>query len=48
MWLGFLGVVGFSSTLPATRLANPVFGPWTVAFGRVVLAAAVAAAILLV
>jgi drug/metabolite transporter (DMT)-like permease len=46
--LGMLGVLAFSFTLPATRLSNPAFGAWTVAFGRVVIAAIVAAAILLV
>jgi drug/metabolite transporter (DMT)-like permease len=46
MLLGFLGVLAFSATLPATRVADPAFGAWTVAFGRALLAAAVAAAIL--
>lgn len=32
--LGGLGVLGFSFSLPATRLALTAFGPWSVAFGR--------------
>ena len=44
--LGCLGVLGFSFTLPATRFADPVFGGWTVAFGRAVCAALLAALIL--
>lgn len=45
--LGALGVLAFSFTLPATRVADPAFGGWTVAFGRAVIAAAVAAGVLL-
>jgi drug/metabolite transporter (DMT)-like permease len=45
--LGLLGVLAFSFTLPATRVADPSFGGWTVASARAVLAAAVAAALLL-
>lgn len=44
--LGFLGVLGFSITLPATRLADSAFDGWTVAFGRSVIAALIGAAIL--
>lgn len=44
--LGVLGVLAFSLTLPATRVADPAFGGWTVAFGRVVLAAVVGAILL--
>jgi drug/metabolite transporter (DMT)-like permease len=40
--LGGLGVLAFSVTLPATRVAVPVFGPWTVGIGRAVIAAALA------
>ncbi|KAA2253932.1 DMT family transporter [Solihabitans fulvus] len=45
--LGFLGVLAFSMTLPATRLADPAFGGWTVAFGRAVVAAVLAGLVLL-
>ncbi|MGH3623137.1 MAG: DMT family transporter [Sciscionella sp.] len=45
--LGALGVLGFSVTLPATRMADPAFGGWTVAFGRAVIAALIAAVVLL-
>jgi drug/metabolite transporter (DMT)-like permease len=44
--LGVLGVLAFSLTLPATRVADPSFGGWTVAFGRAVLAAGVGAILL--
>ncbi|HEY9389908.1 MAG TPA: DMT family transporter [Mycobacteriales bacterium] len=44
---GLIGVVAFSGTLPATRLALPAFGPVTVGLGRAVLAAVVAGAVLL-
>lgn len=42
-WSGFLGVLAFSGTFPATRLALPAFGPLTVGLGRAVVAAALAA-----
>lgn len=45
--LGLLGVLGFSFTLPTTRLADPPFGGWTVAFGRAVVAALVGIVVLL-
>jgi drug/metabolite transporter (DMT)-like permease len=45
--LGGLGVLGFSITLPATRLADPAFGGWTVGFGRAVPAAVLGAVVLL-
>jgi drug/metabolite transporter (DMT)-like permease len=45
--LGLLGVLGFSFTLPTTRLADPAFGGWTVAFGRAVIAALLAIVVLL-
>jgi drug/metabolite transporter (DMT)-like permease len=45
--LGLLGVVGFSFSLPATRLAVEDLDPWLVAFGRAVLAAGLAVAYLL-
>ena len=45
--LGSLGIVGFSFSLPATRLAVADFDPWLVAFGRATVAAALAAAYLL-
>ncbi|GAB6048624.1 DMT family transporter [Methyloparacoccus murrellii] len=48
-WLpAFLGVAGFSLTLPATRMAVLYFDPWLVALGRGVLAAGLAAMALLV
>jgi drug/metabolite transporter (DMT)-like permease len=46
--LGLLGIVGFSFSLPATRLAVADFDPWLVAFGRATVAAALAATYLLV
>jgi len=44
--LGALGVLGFSFSLPATRLAVADLDPWFVAFGRAVVAGALAAAAL--
>ncbi len=44
--LGALGVLGFSLTLPATRMADPALGGWTVAFGRAVIAAIIAIVVL--
>jgi hypothetical protein len=41
--LGSLGILGFSFSLPATRLAVADFDPWLVAFGRATVAAALAA-----
>src|SRR3954451_23815499 len=45
--LGTLGVVGFSFSLPATRLAVHDLDPWFVAFGRATVASALAAVWLL-
>jgi drug/metabolite transporter (DMT)-like permease len=45
--LGLLGVVGFSFSLPATRLAVEELDPWFVAFSRAVIAAGLAAIYLL-
>ena len=45
--LGTLGIVGFSFSLPATRLAVADLDPWVVAFGRATVAAALAAIYLL-
>ena len=45
--LGSLGIVGFSFSLPATRLAVADLDPWVVAFGRATVAAALAAIYLL-
>ncbi len=45
--LGLVGVVSFSLTLPMTRLAVAELSPWLVAFGRMALAGAIAAAWLL-
>ncbi|TCD14362.1 DMT family transporter [Oricola cellulosilytica] len=41
--LGFLGVVIFGATLPATVLALEAFSPWFITFGRAVLATTAAA-----
>jgi len=41
--LGATGVVGFSGTVPATRVAAPAFGPLTVTFARIVIAAVLGA-----
>src|SRR5215217_7060162 len=41
--LGALGILGFSFSLPATRLAVAGLDPWLVAFGRAAVAAALAA-----
>jgi len=43
---GAAGVIGFSGTVPATRVAAPVFGPLTVTFARIVIAAVLGAATL--
>jgi drug/metabolite transporter (DMT)-like permease len=45
--LGLLGVLGFSFSLPATRLAVADLDPWFVTFARAVAAAALAAVYLL-
>lgn len=44
--LGFVGVVSFSLTLPATRVAVPELGAIVVGLGRAVVAAALAGALL--
>jgi drug/metabolite transporter (DMT)-like permease len=36
---GAAGVIGFSGTVPATRVAVPAFGPVTLTFARIVIAA---------
>ncbi|MEZ4235688.1 MAG: DMT family transporter [Myxococcota bacterium] len=41
-----LGVIGFSGTVPAMRVAAPVLGPWFVALGRALIGGALAALIL--
>jgi drug/metabolite transporter (DMT)-like permease len=43
VWLGALGILGFSFSLPATRLAVADLDPWLVAFGRATVASALAA-----
>lgn len=43
---GLLGVVGFSFSLPATRLAVADLNPWFVAFGRAAAAGGLSAALL--
>jgi drug/metabolite transporter (DMT)-like permease len=45
--LGLLGVLGFSFSFPATKLAVAALDPWLVAFGRAAVASAFAAAVLL-
>jgi drug/metabolite transporter (DMT)-like permease len=47
LFFGFLGVLTFSFTLPATRIAAPQFGGFTVGMGRAVIAGLLAAAVLL-
>ena len=47
LFLGFLGVLGFSGTLPATRVAVEELDAAFVGLGRAVVAAALAAALLL-
>jgi drug/metabolite transporter (DMT)-like permease len=44
--LGALGILGFSFSFPATRLAVAGLDPWLVAFGRATVAAVLAAAYL--
>jgi drug/metabolite transporter (DMT)-like permease len=44
--LGAVGVLGFSFSLPATRLALRDLDPWVVAFGRAAVAAALALLVL--
>ena len=46
MLLGTIGVIGFSFSLPATRLALRDLDPWVVAFGRALVAAALAVVVL--
>jgi drug/metabolite transporter (DMT)-like permease len=41
--LGTLGILGFSFSFPATRLAVADFNPWLVAFGRATIAAVLSA-----
>src|SRR4051812_42109269 len=48
VWWGALGVLGFSFSLPATRLAVADLDPAVVGLGRAVVAAAFAAALLAV
>src|SRR3954469_3314055 len=45
--LGALGILGFSFSFPATRLAVADLDPWLVAFGRATIAAILAAGYLL-
>jgi drug/metabolite transporter (DMT)-like permease len=47
MWLGLLGVAGFSVTLPATRMAVAYLDPTLVGLGRSLLAGGLAAVLLL-
>lgn len=44
--LGLVGVLGFSLTLPATRVADPRFGAYTVGLGRAVIAGVLALLVL--
>ncbi len=45
-WWAALGMSCFSFTLPATRLTVPEFGGYTVGFGRAVIAALLAVALM--
>ena len=47
VWLGGLGVLCFSLTLPATHLAEPGFGNVVVGLGRALVAAVLAGTVLL-
>ena len=47
MILGFLGVVAFGLTLPATRFVVPYFDPIFIGLGRAVIASVIAAFILI-
>lgn len=46
--LGFLGVLVFGGTLPATRIALGVLNPWFITFGRATVASVAAIILLLV
>jgi len=46
LWFGLLGVVAFSGTLPATRIAVAVLDPVFVGLGRALVAAVLAAVVL--
>ena len=46
--LGFLAILSFSLTLPATKAAVGVFGGWTIGIGRAVVAGVLAALLLAV
>lgn len=48
MLLGFIGVVCFSLTLPATRISVPYFGETIVGLGRTVIAAIIVATIFII
>lgn len=48
LWYGFWGVVGFSLTLPATRVAVAYLDPVLVGLGRALVAAVLAAVLLVV
>lgn len=47
LWYGLLGVLGFSLTLPATRVAVESLDPWLVGLGRPLIASIFAAMLLL-
>ncbi len=46
IFLGLVGILGFSLTLPATRIADPRFGAYTVGLGRAVVAGVLAPLVL--
>jgi drug/metabolite transporter (DMT)-like permease len=48
VFLGVVGMLAFSGTLPATRVAVPAFGPMIITLGRIEIAAALGALTLLV
>jgi drug/metabolite transporter (DMT)-like permease len=48
LWLGFLGVLAFSLTLPTTRIAVQALNPWFVGLGRSLFAGLLALVVLIV
>jgi drug/metabolite transporter (DMT)-like permease len=48
LWMGGIGILCFSFTLPATRLADPVFGGVVVGLGRTLIAAVLASVLLFI
>lgn len=46
LFLGLLGVIAFSLTLPMTRYAVAELDPWFLAFGRMSIAGAISALVI--